>query len=303
MAHSRRLALQVGAAGLVALLGETTFGPEAGSAKKTRKQKRNARDRKERRREQRRERKRERKNATCASNEKTCFDTCIGVDSCCTSDDCTGAEAGQCVSNTCQPAFQTCANADGAVSFVAQAPGNPPLSKGAVKFTVGPDPAVNDWAHLRSPDFAGLEISAIQKLEYSSYIEPVADDSCPTFAPYMALYTVVNGTNEILVSVPVRNPVECNTWQTLDAASQKWWMPFNAFAPQNSPKTLAQIADQFPGMTIRNALTTDAQCSTALGGLRLEFGEFPGGGGTGDAVAFVSYLDVAIGDTSETYLF
>jgi hypothetical protein len=259
--RSRRLALQAGAAGLVALLADATLGSEAEGAGKSRKQKRNQRDQKQRRRERKRQRK-------------------------------------------SRAAFQICTNEEGAVSFVAAGPGKPPRSKGAAMFKVGPDPAVNDWAHLRNADFAGLAISDIQKLEYSAYVERLVNTNCPDFAPYMALYTVVGGTNHILVSVPEQNAAACDTWQTLDAASNKWWMPISGgFAPQNDPKTLAQIVAQFPGMTIRNALTTDAQCPTALGGLRLEFGEFPGGGGTGDAVAYVSYLDVAIGNTKHTFLF
>jgi hypothetical protein len=259
--QSRRLTLQAGAAGLVALLADAALGSEAEGAGKSKKQKRNRRERKQRR----RERKRQRQD---------------------------------------RAAFQTCTAADGAVSFVGKAPGKPPRSKGAAMFKVGPDPAVNDWAHLRNADFAGLAISAIQKLEYSTYINPLVDATCPTFAPYMALYTVAGGTNHILVSVPERSPVACDTWQTIDAATQKWWVPTGGpVAPQNDPKTLAQIEAAIPGMTIRNAVTTDVQCPTALGGLRLEFGEFPGGGGTGDAVAYVSYLDVQIGNTKKTYLF
>lgn len=303
MSHSRRLALQIGAAGLVALLGEAALAPPTEGASKTRKQKQRQRKKKEERREERRERKQERRNS-CEANQKKCGDACIGVDSCCTNQDCTGAAAGFCDNTTCEPAFQTCTNADGTVEFVAAAPGNPPVSTGAVKFTVGPDPAVNDWAHLRATGFAGLLIADIRKLEYSTYAEPLADTSCPTFGPYMALYTEQGGTDHILVSVPVRTPALCDTWQTIDAADQEWWMPFDTgFAPQNDPKTLAEIAIQFPGMTIRNALTTDIQCPTALGGLRLEFGEFPGGGGTGDAVAYVSYLTVGTGDGDATFLF
>ena len=69
------------------------------------------------------------------------------------------------------------------------------------------------------------------------------------------------------------------------------------------PKPLLnELARDYP-VTIRNAITTDAQCPTALGGVRLEYGEFPGGGGTGNATAFVSYMKVAIGNTQETFLF
>jgi hypothetical protein len=260
-AVTRRLALRAGAVGLMALLAEATFSPEAEGAKKSRKKKRKQRERKQRR----RERKRQRRD---------------------------------------RAAFQTCTAEEGAVSFVAKAPGKPPRSKGAAMFKVGPDPAVNDWAHLRNADYAALPIATIQKLEYSAYSEPLVDTSCPTFSPYMALYTEQGGTDHILVSVPVRTPALCQEWQVLDAATQEWWMPTaQGFAPQNDPKTLAEIAAQFPGMTIRNAVTTDPQCPTALGGLRLEFGEFPGGGGTGDAVAYVSYLTVKIGDDEKTYLF
>ena len=306
--RSRRLAIPAGIAGLAGLLGIVSSGPEVEAARKAVRRRRRQRDRKERRREQRRDkrkqRRNERQNAQCGPDEKMCGNACIGADLCCTSDECTGANAGQCVNNTCQSAFQTCAAEDGTVSFVDQAPGDPPLSNGAVRFTVGPSPAVNDWAHLRSSDFAGLSISEIRKLEYSAYTEPLTNGTCPTFAPYMALYAVAGGTDHILVSAPVRTPVSCNDWQVLDGASHKWWMPTATnFAPQGNPRTLEEIAAQFPGIAIRNAVTTDAQCPTALGGLRLEFGEFPGGGGTGDAVVYVSYLTVEIGNTSETFLF
>ena len=302
-AHSRRLALQIGAAGLIALLGEASLGSNAEGEKKHRN-----RNQKERRRENRRERKQERRKErrnSCQANETKCGDVCIGADDCCTSDDCTGVKTGQCVSNTCQAAFQTCTNADGSLNFVDAAPGNPPKSKGAVKFKVGPDPAVDDWAHLRNAEFAGVPIADIRTLEFGTYSERLINQACPDFAPYMALYTVAGNNEQILVSsAEVPSPAQCDSWQVIDAAGQKWWMPFDqGFAPQNNPKTLAEIATQFPGMTIRNALTTDNQCPTTLGGLRLEYGEFPGGGGTGNAVAYVSYLTVEIAGSKETYLF
>ncbi len=306
--RSRRLAIPAGIASIAGLLGIVSSGPDVEAARKAVRRRRRQHDRKERRREQRRDkrkqRRNERKNAQCGPDEKMCGNACIGADLCCTSDECTGANAGQCVNNTCQSAFQTCAAEDGTVSFVDQAPGDPPLSKGAVRFTIGPSPAVNDWAHLRSSDFAGVALADIKKLEFSTYVEPLENGSCPSTSPFMALYALAGGTEHILVSAEGRTPTLCNTWQTIDAASLTWWMPTNAtVAPRNNPKTLAEIASAIPGIAIRNAVTTDAQCPTALGGLRLEFGEFPGGGGTGDAVVYVSYLTVEIGNTSETFLF
>lgn len=310
--RSRRSALQASAVGALALLGGALADPELSEArskrktlKSRRKQQARKKDQRKKRQEKKERRRKRRQNSNaCNDDQQLCNDVCIGLDQCCTSTDCAGAAAGQCVDNVCQAAFQTCANADGAVSFVTQAPGSPPESAGAAQFTVGPDPAVLDWAHLRNADFAGAALADVHQLEYSVYQEPLDGGSCPTFSPYMALYTAAGGTDHILVAVPERTPADCNTWQTIDAVTQEWWMPLDpGFAPQSDPRTLAEIVAEFPGMTIRNAVTTDAQCPTALGGVRLEYGEFPGGGGTGNATAYVSYLKVHIGNTQETYLF
>lgn len=304
--RSRRIALQAGTAGALALLGGVLADADPTDARSKRSRLKSRRKQQHRQKVQRRKRRQQKnkKKNSCSKDQQRCNNTCIGLDQCCTNTDCTGANAGQCVGNACQPAFQTCTNDDGAVSFVAQAPGSPPESAGAAQFTVGPDPAVTDWAHLRNADFAGAAITDVQKLEYSVYTEPLDNGSCPTFGPYMALYTEVGASEHVLVSVPVRNPALCTTWQTIDAATQMWWIPTDTgFAPQSNPKTLAEIAAHYPGMAIRNAVTTDLQCPTALGGVRLEYGEFPGGGGTGNATAYVSYLNVHIGNTQETYLF
>ena len=74
------------------------------------------------------------------------------------------------------------------------------------------------------------------------------------------------------------------------------------FAPMASPGTPVEIAARYPGMSIRNALTTNAQDPAALGGLRLEQDGFPGGG-TGNAPACVCCLKVQIGGAQEPSLF
>lgn len=303
-ARSRRHALLAGSAGALALLGGSLLGTEPADAASKRNRLKSRRKQQRRKKEQRRKKRKDKNQNSCNKDQQRCNNQCITLDQCCTDSDCTGAEAGQCVENVCQAAFETCVNDEGTVSFVAAAPGSPPESAGAAQFTVGPSPAVTDWAHLRNAGFAGAAISDVQQLQYSVYAVPLDDASCPTFGPYMALYTAVGGADHILVSTANRSPASCDTWQTIDAAEQGWWMPTDpGFAPQMSPKTLAEIAAHFPGMTIRNAITTDAQCPGALGGVRLEYGEFPGGGGTGSATAYVSYLKVAVGDTQETFLF
>lgn len=239
----------------------------------------------------------------CGKNQQKCHGKCIGKNQCCRDADCTGGKAGACVKHTCQPAFATCSNDAGTVGFVKKAPGTAPKGAGAAMFTVGPDPAVTDWAHLRNGDYAGQEIADITTLEYSVYMELLDGGSCPDFAPYMAIYAKDGATDHILVSVPDTGSFDCEEWATIDAATGEWWMPTApGFAPQGDPKTLVEIAAQFPGMTIRNA-SADAGCPNALGGLRLEAGEWPGGGGAGNAEMYVSYLKVEIGDEKGTYRF
>jgi hypothetical protein len=193
------------------------------------------------------------------------------------------------------------------VTFVADAPGDPPLSPGAVQFKVGPNPEVQDWAHLRSPILAGTPVADIRKLEFSTYVEKFSDNTCPYVSPYVVLYAEADGIDYILVSMGVRDPLACETWQTVEAISQKWFLPVpaagNEFAPVEDPKPLAESLEKFPGSIVRNATTLEAQCSTALGGLRLEYGEFEGLGTIGEAVVYTSYLTAKTDNMSDTFLF
>lgn len=81
-------------------------------------------------------------------------------------------------------------------------------------------------------------------------------------------------------------------------------MPTNpGFAPETAPRPLADFLAAFPGIAIRNAVTTDSQCPTALGGFRLEAGEWADGGQGGDSVMNVSFLRVAINGETTTFRF
>jgi hypothetical protein len=242
----------------------------------------------------------------CSKNQQTCQGKCIKKTQCCGDAQCTGAQAGDCVDNLCRAAFETCTNDEGDIAFV-KGPGNPPVSDGSVQFTVGPDPAVDDWAHLRFAEFADTPLGDIESLEYSVLVRPLDNGSCPTFNPYLALYVTANNADHVMVSTTNRpEPESCDTWQTLDlaGAGNAWWSPtLGDFAPQSSPRPLSAFVDEYPGIAIRNAATTDPQCPAAVGGLRLEAGEWPGGGGTGNAVTHVSFLRVSTTSKTRTFRF
>ena len=232
----------------------------------------------------------------CRPGRKRCGNKCLKQNQCCGNNQCTGANAGNCVNNRCRAAFRTCTAGRGRVAFVS-GPANPPNSKGSVRFTVGPEDATGDWAHLRFNEFAGVALEDITSLRYSVFVRPLNDGTCPHHNPYIALYVTHEGSEDIIVSTNFRpNPDGCNSWQFLDVASSagRWWMPTNpGFAPLSDPRPLSDFIAEFPGIAIRNAATTDTQCPGAVGGLRLEAGEWPGGGGTGNSVSHVSFLRVA----------
>lgn len=238
------------------------------------------------------------KRCVCTDDRKVCGAACIPAGNCCTSSDCTGANAGACVDGACVAGFQICVKPAAAqpvttpgtatATYVTGA-ASPGQSGNSAEFSVGADG--RDWVHLRSADFAGVTLGALETLRYTTYVP--AGTHCG-MAPYMALYvTSATGGIDILLFDPgVDSTPLCDAWQTWDARNGNWRSIFHSdFAPQNDPKPLNAYQTNFGTVSLRNQNPADSDCPTAFGGIRLEAGENNPADPTGGWQNFVGYID------------
>jgi hypothetical protein len=192
----------------------------------------------------------------------------------------------------------------GAVVFEA-GPGDPPCGDGSAEFRVSPAGA--DAAQLRTPDYHGVPLAAVDTLEYATYVEfnqsgqavylilgldldgdLVADDFLFFEPEYQRGYTA---------NVPAQDDVALGVWQTWDARAGGWWSA-NGIAgagPGADVKTIDQYLAVEPDATIVNT-------AEGLGGLRLVAG-FGGPGDWGGFVGNADCLTIGVAGEATTYDF
>ena len=160
------------------------------------------------------------------------------------------------------------------VTFEA-GPATPPVGVGSAELAVGPEG--NSAAQLRTANYAGVALSELTELAYSTYVDADASDG---HAPYIILSVDYDGdgdTDDLLFFEPLyqeaaffpSNPQPAllpDTWQTWDALNGGWWSTNGTAGavPGTGVKPLADILAVEP--TARIAV------QAGLGGVRLVAG-------------------------------
>jgi hypothetical protein len=169
---------------------------------------------------------------------------------------------------------------------------------------VGPDG--DDAAQLRTANYAGVALSELTELAYSTYVDV---DASGGHAPYIILHVDFddNGsTDDLLFFEPVyqdafffpSNPqptLLLDTWQTWDALNGGWWS-LNGTAgaqPGTNVKSLADILVAQPAARIA--------VQASLGGVRLVAGF--GAGGWDNFIGNVDAFKIGVSGNTTIYDF
>ena len=142
-------------------------------------------------------------------------------------------------------------------------PGTPPLGSGSLTLTIGANPS--GFAVDVNPTFAGVRLSDITQLRYSTYVTSAVSLASSQQAPRLFLYLDLNGDQtqfEQIVfeprlqtgahpgdAVPVQGPVVTGQWQTWDALAGGWW-DLNPFPTPEPVFRLSTIAAAHPNARI-----------------------------------------------------
>ena len=197
------------------------------------------------------------------------------------------------------------------VSFVS-GPATPPLGVGSAQLSVGSDG--DSGAQLRNIDYAGVQLSDLTALTYSTYVSQ--DVTFPTTGDQTA-YIILNvdrdgnGTIDDLLffepeyqhgyttAVPDQGDNVLNTWQTWNALTGGWYGidPFGnpTFAgPGSNVQPLSNYVSSNPSAVIRNS-------GSGKGGVRLVAGF--GAGSWDNFVGNVDNFTIGVSGNNTTYDF
>ena len=181
----------------------------------------------------------------------------------------------------------------------------PPCGTGSLELSVGPNGA--GAAQLRNKDYAGVALSDLTSLGYSTFVQ---QDGSGGQAPYIILHVDYdnNGTSDdLLFFEPIyqsavffpsnpQAPLVVGAWQSWDALNGGWWS-VNGTAgagPGTDVKSLDDILAAEPDATIVNT-------GTGLGGVRLVAGF--GAGAWDDFVGNADCFTLGIDGDEVTYDF
>ncbi len=168
-------------------------------------------------------------------------------------------------------------NPTGNAQFV-NGPATPPLGVGSVNLSTGNGTTGGDGsAQIRNSNYAGIALSSITALSYSTY---VTSNNGQQF-PYLNLTISENGpgsANDKLYfeppyqtpstgnpSLPNQGATLLNTWQTWNALSGGWYSDSGYAGPGTNVGSLAGYLALHPNATLENA-------TSGLGGIRLNAG-------------------------------
>lgn len=192
----------------------------------------------------------------------------------------------------------------GATTFVT-GPATPPLGSGSLQFSVGANG--DTFMTLRTTDLAGVSLSAITALQYSTFVQTPGAGGGQ--APYLLLDIDTDGdlttTEDQLFfepvyqdgtyggdPIPAQGPLATGSWQLWDAHSGGWWsLNAGTFGP--------------PLVTLANYITANPAARIATpsagGGVRIA-----AGGGAGAWDGFVGNADklvITVNGVTTTYDF
>ena len=157
-------------------------------------------------------------------------------------------------------------------------PSTPPLGTGSANLSTGNGTTGGDGAsELRNTAYAGVPLSAITALSYSTYNTLNNGQQFP----YLGLTISTTGpgpTDDILFfeppyqtptsgnpSLPNQGATALNTWQSWNALTGGWWDNNGTANPGTGVESLSFFLAQFPNATIENA-------ASGLGGVRFDVG-------------------------------
>jgi hypothetical protein len=124
--------------------------------------------------------------------------------------------------NGWEVANDTCgADSTASVGFVT-GPDVPPAGAGSLRLSVGSNG--DSYLTLRTSEYAGVKLSSLTALAYSTYVSTANSGQ----APYLDLYVDVSGDgvrDDILTFEPIyqSGPVLLSAWQRWNALRGRWW--------------------------------------------------------------------------------
>jgi hypothetical protein len=183
-------------------------------------------------------------------------------------------------------------------------PGEPPVNRGSLRFTVSDDTNPNRIEQFRTESLDGRLLRDVRDLSYSTYVDGFESNTTPQQPPYLYLRVDNdgNGTDDgVLFFYPANNadqqPVAQNEWQTWNAAEGRWNLggdvgPASAF-------TLDEYLAEHPDAVIdNNASTPDDGWSG--GGVTIQVGAGGPAQTNGDYYVDDIVMSTADKDTSST---